>query len=568
MKIVDRIIELLIHHKFQRCWFVQGGAIAHLIDAGYRRNSEFSDFECTAVQHEQAGGFAADAYSRLSPDGYGGVVMVTSGPGATNLITAISSNWYDGVPVVYITGQVRTWEQSKGNQRQKGFQETDIVSMVKGITKYATRLDNTDNIEKELLSALHAARNGRPGPVLVDLPMDVQWAPAQIGTDLTHKSLGLEDPKPDDYLINLTLDLLNKCARPCIIIGQGARANFAYKDVISFAEKFHIPVVTGFAAKDLLHFNSPVNVGMIGTMGTGSGNRAVQMADLVIVCGARLSWRQVRSSPDSFAKQAKLVHIDLSASELNANVKADVAIQSSVTNFVLCLKDKNNLGNRSFSEYLNYLKKSNDIVPNIDLLNKPKSTNEGYNPYCFLKALSDVASDEAWFVLDTGQNLVWSIQSLESKGARRFVSSWGHSPMGYSIGAVLGAEAASNGKNEVICIIGDGGLQMNIQEFQTIAHYQLKIKVIVMNNNALGAIKEFQDDNLSSRHFGTSSEHGYSAPDIKNIASAYGLSSRKLTPQSNDLQGEIDEFLKSSEVVLEVPILEEAKMHLSLLNYS
>ena len=175
MKTADYIIARLAKAGYNRCWLVQGGAIAHVIDAAYRRESTHGDFRSFVVQHEQSAGFAADAYTRIDPDRGKAVVMATSGPGATNLMTAIAANWYDGVPVVYLTGQVRTWERSEGGQRQKGFQETDVVSMVKDITKYAVRVDQVTEVQAVLERALMLANTGRPGPVLVDLPMNIQW---------------------------------------------------------------------------------------------------------------------------------------------------------------------------------------------------------------------------------------------------------------------------------------------------------------------------------------------------------------------------------------------------------
>ena len=487
--------------------------------------------------------------------------MATSGPGATNLITAIASNWYDSVPVIYLTGQVRTWELSSGRQRQKGFQETDVVGMVKAITKYAVRVDHESDIPDAIHNAITLANTGRPGPVLIDLPMNIQWGEINA----IQRSFEPEAPMGRRFDFSAVWAALEKATRPCIVIGQGARDGGAYEHALCFAERYKIPVVTGFAGKDVVPCASPVSVGMLGTMGTGVGNEAVHNADLLIVTGARLSWRQIRSSPENFAKQAYIIHVDVDENELNANVQADLAFNMSCKSFWAGLTGGMGHAGISFDDYTKRLKEKSITKFSIS---SQSNDETGWNPYFFLNILSDKAASDAIFVLDTGQNLVWAIQTIESTGKRRFISSWGHSPMGYSIAAVLGASEKAVEGRQVICLIGDGGLQMNIQELQTIKNYNLQVKVIVLNNKSLGAIKEFQDDNFESNYFATDERYGYSSPSFFKIAQSYGIGGRKIDAQSSAIEDAVEDYLQSKDVLLEVELSQLIKMQLSLESYN
>ena len=559
MKSSDLIIDLLIKNGVNRAWYVQGGAISHVIDSAYLREVEKGDFKSIFVQHEQAAGFAADAYSRCGEKI--GAVMVTSGPGATNVMTSIASSWYDSVPVIYLTGQVRSWEISKGSQRQKGFQETDIVSMTKDITKYSVTVLDESLIRYEVEKAIFLALNGRPGPVVIDLPMEMQWADISKSSSLKYAPsktpfLSINDHKIDK--INEVSKLLRNAERPVILVGGGVRSREDAKAIKTYADKQEIAVVTSFSGKHLFDDSWSNNFGYIGTMGKKTANEILHKSDVALVVGSRLSWRQIRSDPDNFSKLTKVIHVDIDSGELNENIESFITLNlDAQTMFEYLLKD-DKLG--SHQAYLDECQELNSSYSHLPLENE---VNEHLHPHNVIDDISQAAGSDSIFCLDTGQNLIWAIQGLESRGNRKFISSWGHSPMGYSICAALGA-AEVNGIEEVVCIIGDGGIQMNIQELQTIFLNKYNIKILIVNNNALGAIKEFQDDNLSSRHFGTGSSLNYESPNFENIGLAYGIPSTTVKSSENLVKTLSNFFNKEGPGILDIKICETAKMKLSL----
>jgi acetolactate synthase-1/2/3 large subunit len=285
---------------------------------------------------------------------------------------------------------------------------------------------------------------------------------------------------------------------------------------------------------------------------------------VLLVIGSRLSWRQIRSDPDNFSKFSRIIHIDIDDAELNENVECSILLNIDagvfVSNLIEC---KSRHTNRS-----KYIEDCKKLTKTYTYLPKEENVNEKFlHPHYVVSEISNFASSNAIFCLDTGQNLIWSIQGLESKGNRKFISSWGHSPMGYAICASLGAIEVPN-QEEVVCITGDGGIQMNIQELQTILLNNYNIKIIVINNNSLGAIKEFQDDNLDSRHVGTGSNINYKAPNFTKIALAYNIHAKEIDSKS-DFKKEIKEFFAiRGPALLDIKVSETAKMVLSLEKYN
>ena len=559
MKASDLIIDICLKHSVNRAWYVQGGAISHLLDSAYLREVKSGDFKSIFVAHEQSAGFAADAYSR-SCDKLG-AVMVTSGPGATNVMTSIASSWYDGVPVIYFTGQVRSWELSKGNQRQKGFQETDIISMTKDITKYSVSIHDLKFLKYEIEKAIFLANDGRPGPVVIDLPMDMQFS------EVNEKELIEFNPPKTPYTeinhhkldkINQVSKFLENAEKPVILLGGGIRSKKDSKEIQQYAKENDIALVTSFSGKHLVEDEFSHNFGFIGTMGMHSANKIMHTSDVLLVVGSRLSWRQIRSDPDNFSKLTKVIHVDVDSSELNSNVESLLTLNMNAKDFFYHLKkDSPKKKRKKFIEECKIIDKTYSYVPE-----KLDSQND-FHPHYVMNEISNIANDNTIFCLDTGQNLIWSIQGLKSLGNRTFISAWGHSPMGYSISAALGAAEVSPQK-DVVCIIGDGGIQMNIQELHTIFLNKYNIKIIVVNNNSLGAIKEFQDDNLGSRYFGTGSKLNYEAPNFDAIGLAYNIQSKTIS-NKNNLKEELRSFFnKKGPGLLDIKINETAKMVLSL----
>ena len=328
MKLSDYVIDFLAENNVRHIFEVIGGAITHLVDSTYNRK----DITCITTHHEQAAAFAAESYSRVSQNI--GVSMATSGPGATNLITGIGSAFFDSIPCMYITGQVNTYEYKFDRDcRQLGFQETDIVSIVKPITKYAFMITDQNSIKYQLQKAIFLAKSGRPGPVLIDIPMDIQRA--QINPkDLSDFYQSEEYNNIKDKLkknnghsnINLILDHIKQSERPVVLIGGGIRCSGASEELFEFIQKTRIPVVSSLMGLDAFPHNHPAFFGMIGAYGNRYSNLAVANSDLLIVLGSRLDIRQTGTKPETFATKAKIIHIDIDENELDSKVKSYLSI--------------------------------------------------------------------------------------------------------------------------------------------------------------------------------------------------------------------------------------------------
>ncbi len=524
MKCSDYIANFFAEKEIEFSYIFTGGAIAHIIDSFYRyhKSSNTGFLKPICVLHEQAGSMAMDAYTRVT--GKPGVMLVTSGPGATNLLTGIACSWYDSIPGIYITGQVRTWEIAKGKQRQLGFQETNIVDMAKPVTKYAKLIKNTKDIPNELEKAYKISVSGRPGPVLLDIPMDVQWGDIDLNKvkrkKQVKKSKNLKKQITKNQLNEILL-LIENSKKPLILAGAGISNSNSEDEFEKFVNFLNAPVVTSFGGKTSIGNDHDNYCGLIGTMGLKPSNELINDCDLLIVVGSRLSWRQIRSNPKQFAKKAKIIHIDIDKNELNKKIKTKYRYDVDVKNFLIVFL---NCNKKSFSNFLAWTKESKQKYSNYklysanDILDKKK-----VNPYYFFKKLSDNMNDEDILVPDAGQNVMWAMQQAVIKKNQKIITAWGHSPMGYSLPAAMGVAAIQNKKSRTICTIGDGGFQVNIQELQTIKYYNLNIKVFILNNHSYGAIKDFIRENLDGRNFAVDKKDGYMPPDLLSISKAYGF---------------------------------------------
>lgn len=543
MLVADYILDYLAKQGIKEVFLMTGGAISFVVDAFHGRK----DIGYVCIAHEQAAAMAADAYARLGPNL--AATMVTSGPGATNLITGICCSWFDSIPVLHISGQVNTYEQ-KGNTnvRQIGFQETDIVSVVKPITKFAAQLDKPENIRYLLEKATYIAKSGRPGPVLIDIPQDFQRV------EINPKKLKGFTPVEKNQTnsnsvakqVEKTLTLLESAKRPVLLVGYGTRIAKAEKDIIKLALKLKIPVVTSWSAKDIFIHEFPYLIGQIGVYGHRSANFTVQNADVLLSIGSRLDTRQTGGKPQTFARGAKKIIVDIDASELNKKkVVPDIAINADaklVIKELLSKSTKSSLGDHT--EWLEKCITWKNAYPMV--LPEYRKEDKYVNPYVFSQRLSQLLDDNAVVIPDDGGHLTWTMQGFEVKGTQRLISAFGNSPMGYALPASMGASLAL-GKKQIICIDGDGSLQINIQELQTIAHYKIPVKIFVLNNEGYGIIKQFQELYLGSRF--EASGKGYSHPDFIKVAKAYDIKTYNLKNHKN-LDTVIQAVLKEKGPVL------------------
>lgn len=532
MKVSDYIVDFVVSLRTKHVFLVTGGAIAHVVHSVGKRKEERGDIEYVCVQHEQAGAMAAEAYSRLH-EGIG-VMLATSGPGATNLITGLCGSWFDSVPTFFITGQVSTSESgdaAESKPRQVGFQETDIVSMVKETTKFAVRVTDSADIRYCLEKAYYLAKEGRPGPVLVDVPVNIQVAEidplALRGFDphAENFSIATRDSREAVHQkIGTAIELLNAAERPVILLGGGVRLAKAEERALRLIEALGYPVVVSWSGFDLLPHDHPQFVGHIGVYGHRGANFAVQNSDVLLTLGSRLDTRQTGGRVNLFAREAKKIMVEIDQAEITKGrgLKIDLGICADAGEFIdMFLERIPEVKRKNISSWTARARgwrEKYEIVPS------PSSQEEqsGLDAYWFSKALSRLLPGGATVVVDEGGNLVWTMQSFKVKKGQRIFSTFGNSPMGYALPAALGASFAL-GKQPVICIDGDGGFQLNIQELQTIAHYRLPIKIFILNNRSMGIIKQFQDLYFKSKYYATNAENGYSAPDFVAIAKAYGI---------------------------------------------
>ena len=501
MKASDYIVEFLIDKKITDVFGYPGGMVTHLMDSlsKYPVNSHIT-------YNEQGAAFAACGYAQTT--GKVGVAYATSGPGATNLITGICNAYFDSIPTVFITGQVNSFE-SKGDLgvRQRGFQETDIVSIVKPTTKYAAKVESAERLRWHLEHAFYVANEGRKGPVLLDIPMDIFRAQIEPGA--------LEGFVPDAKSYNADLrgiaDLIGGASHPVILAGSGIKTSGASKLFNEVVKHLNIPVVTTMLSVDLCKDS----YGFIGAYGSRTANFIVAKSDLVICLGARLDVRQIGANRQRFAPDAKIIRVEIDEGELSLKAHEDeLAIHADVKDvldYLLTVPPFTNTG------WISVCDRIRDELKAID----------GRLPNSFVSRISEYIPKSSIITTDVGQNQVWVAQSFDVKEDQRIFFSGGHGAMGYSLPAAIGCSIASG--SDVYAFMGDGGIQMNIQELQVIARENLPVKIILFNNNALGMIRHFQEMYFNDNYTQTIPEGGFTNPDFGAVAKAYGIPYKEVT---------------------------------------
>ena len=543
IKISDYIIEFLLSKNINKTFGYIGGAIAHI----YHSIDKYKEMEIINCIHEQGAGFAAEGYARIT--GKSGVAFATSGPGATNLITPIGSCYFDSVPTMFITGQVNTYEYKYDKPvRQIGFQETDIVSIIKPIVKYAVMIDDINNIKYELEKAYYLSQNGRKGPVLVDIPMNIQRSEIDI-TSLksffeSNEYFELENNKKEKNNVDEVINLLKESKRPIVLIGGGVRLSNSNEELLNYVKKHSIPVVYSLMGKDAISEDYKYNLGLIGSYGNRYGNLALANSDLIIVLGSRLDTRQTGTSLDTFAREAKIIQVDIDRNELGSKIKIDIEINSNVKDFITELSQYEI--NIDTTQWLKKLEEyRNKFSSTVGIDNNLKIPNH------VVSIISSYLTNENVCV-DVGQHQMWTAQSLNTKEAQRVLFSGGMGAMGFALPAAIGACVGANKRTVVIA--GDGGIQMNIQELEVIKRRKLPIKIFVLNNKNLGMVRQFQELYFDKKYLGTIDD--YSVPNLVEITKAYGIKARKIDDISK-LEIELKDIFSSNEpelINIELPV--------------
>ena len=532
MNLSDYVLKFFEKKNVKNVFTITGGAICFLMDA-FSRNKNIT---YTSVAHEQAAAMMADSYSRLGPNF--SATMVTSGPGATNLLTGIACSWFDSIPSMHICGQVNRHELTSFNKstkkvRQVGFQETDIISMAKPITKFAYQLKNENEIKYILEKAFHISQTGRPGPVLIDIPMDLQRK--KIIPDKLKSFYLKKKPIKKQKLIKQIKDIIEnfkKAKRPVILIGGGIRISKTNKKLLTFLKKFNIPLVTTWSGIDSITHNAKNYIGSIGVYGSRSANFVIQNSDFVLSLGSRLDTRVTGGVPKNFAREAIIASVDIDKNELNKNrgLKINIKINQSL---IVFFSNFEKLSNNLIINKPDWLKKSIFWKKKYPIVLENYRNQKRYvNPYFFMEKLSNFLNKDEVVITDDGAHLTWTIQALKVLKKQRLFSAFGNSPMGYAFPASIGASIALN-KKRIICIDGDGSIQINIQELQTMISNQLPIKIIIINNNGYGIIKQFQELYLNKRYEAVDSQKGVTNPNFLKIAKAYGIKYSEIKNNSN-----------------------------------
>lgn len=531
MKASDYIVNYLIFREIKHIFGYPGGMVTHLMNSlSHNRDNIHTHI----TYHEQAAAFAACGYAQSS-NGVG-VAFATSGPGATNLLTGVGHAYFDSIPVIFITGQVNTFESGRDTGlRQRGFQETDIVSMAAPITKFVKYVESPNELPNALDEAYRIAISGRPGPVLLDIPMDVMRGDISADFDIFDQNESRSDDnlecfnEENDKLFTILNDKLMNSKRPCLLIGNGIKGSGSIEHFRSVAMKYNIPIVSSMMAVDVVPQMEGLEgkyYGFIGAYGNRTANFAVAKSDLVICIGSRLDVRQVGANRSSFAPDADIIRIDIDKSELDNKIREDEM------DFLLSVDNAIDVLDRAFSkadmDYTDWLNVCSEIKSHIKYMDE-------LLPNRIINKISRYVPDGFSVVADVGQNMIWTAQSFRFKENQRIYMSGGMGSMGYALPAAIGIYYATG--KPVICFTGDGGLQMNIQELQYLYREQLPIKIIVMNNKSLGMIRHFQEMYFEQNYCYTISGEGYDAPDFTDIARAY-----KIKAVSIDDIDQIEEF--------------------------
>jgi acetolactate synthase-1/2/3 large subunit len=515
MKASEYIAATLAKKRVPAVFELSGGMITSILDALHLDGR----IRIISMHHEQGAAFAAEAAGRLS--GVPGVAMATSGPGATNLLTGIGSCYFDSTPAVFLTGQVNRQEQRGARPiRQLGFQEADIVSMAKPITKRARMVESAEELPSALEDAFALASAGRPGPVLLDIPMDVQRDEVPDDPPVVAQA-GVFAPMADRDLLAVC-DAILSAEKPMILVGGGIRSAQLTKQFRDLVDLLSVPVVHSLMGADALPTSHPLNAGMIGSYGNRWANLALHEADCLLVLGSRLDVRQTGSRTEAFKGARPIFHVDVEQGEMNNRILGCHAIHSELAPVLHALAEtlgpmRERLAGQT-AGWRAGISESRSRWPDTGEL----SDLDGIHPNVFMHQLSH-AADAAAYVVDVGQHQMWAAQSLELSADQRLLTSGGMGAMGFALPAAVGAAVCLRDR-PVVVIAGDGGFQCNIQELQTVARLQLNLKIVVINNRCLGMVRQFQESYLESRY--QSTMWGYSAPDFVRLAQAYGIPGR------------------------------------------
>ena len=538
MRVADFVAKFILEElDVKHVFTLTGAGIMHLTD-GLACNKKLKTI---CPHHEQTASMALEAYSRATENF--GVGVFTTGPGSTNTITGLAGAWQDSVPCLFISGQVKLAEASSQSGikklRQFGVQELDIIPIVESITKYAVTITQPEKIRYELEKAVYIAKSGRPGPVWIEIPMDVQSA--KISQDLEKFETKQSDkPKINESQIKLIAELLRNSKRPIIISGQGVRIAGAIEILTKLVKLFKIPVVTPYLGIDTIRHDEESYIGKTGVKGERAANIAMQNSDLILSIGSSLHVSVIGYNYKQFGREAKKIIVDIDEiSHKKKTIKIDQFVHADAKDFLDILIKK--LAEDSLSNYTSWLEKCIEWKKKYPTcLPEYKNTKDQINSYFLIDQVCKNSEAGDIFVSDAGGTFYAVSQAITlTKPNQRYIPSSAMATMGYSLPAAIGISVATG--NRVIAFTGDGSLQQNIQEFQTLVEYNLPVKLFVLNNDGYHSIRTSQTNYFEERYIGESSKSGVSFPDTVKIAEAYGVKAFRINQPSeiNDMVNQV-----------------------------
>jgi acetolactate synthase-1/2/3 large subunit len=533
MKVSDLVIKFLEDKNVSHVFTVSGGGSMHLVDS--LGKAEKLKYVC--VHHEQVAAMAVEGFYRLKEEV--SAAIVTTGPGGTNTLTGVLGCWLDSIPSIFISGQVNLSQTSKDTGcRQIGDQEFDIVSTVKSMTKYAVMIKNKNDILYELEKAYELATTGRPGPVWIDIPLDIQGENVELELLKKHWSFN-EKLSPTKKELNKFYELLNSSKKPLFVVGNGIRLSKSYELFNNLLKQSNIPALTGVhSGVDCIDNTYEYYAGRIGVLGQITSNTIVQEADLLIILGSRLNIKTTGYNIPGFAPNAKKIFVDIDINEIDKHkFKIDLGIVSDLNEFLKNLQ----IEDLNINEWRNFVKQ--ERTKQVYFYPKHKNMEKYASAYYFSHKLNQYADNKPIITSDGSAHVV-ILQTFTLKKDQRLFTNVGCASMGYGLPAAIGA-AFSNNKEDVICIEGDGSLQMNIQELQTLFHYNLPVKLFVINNDGYLSIKITQENFFNGREVASGKNSGISFPNLEKLCTAYGLPYVSIT-HNDQMDEKIQQTLNTS----------------------
>jgi acetolactate synthase-1/2/3 large subunit len=513
MKASDYIVKFFEDKGVEYIFGYLGGMISYLADS----ISKSDRVKFIQVYHEQSGAIAAEGYARATNNI--GVAISSSGPGVTNMITGIANAYFDSIPVIYITGQVNTYDYKYDKPiKQQGFQEINVVDLTKSITKYSKLIDKVEDLPYELAKSYEIAMDGRKGPVVLDLPLNIQRSDIELNVIKKYFFEKRSLYKIGNELL-ISIETIKNAKAPMFLLGAGFIASAKDNTFENIVDKTGIPVSSSLLGKSGFDNERKEYVGMIGSYGNRCANIAIFNSDCLIVLGSRLDNRQTGNLLNRFSANKKIIHVDIDKNELEYNrLENRIKLNMPVEEFIIYLEK--HIGNYKVSD--NWKRYIEEIKRKYSQEKEIEKHIENKLPYKFIEIINEFTNDGDIITSDIGQNQMWSAQCIKIKKGQQWYTSGGLAPMGYSLPAAVGAGFANRNKN-IFSLMGDGGFHIALQSLMLISQYDLPIKVIVLNNESLGMIAQFQELYFDSRMTGTTKDGGYLVPKIDKLALSYGL---------------------------------------------